>query len=575
MKHLLKLMAALMVFHCVVASDLLAGNATVSGRVLVEGRAENRDGVVELKWKYADGALESGALAGVRIYRLRDGDEMGFRVEPLLLIKDVGTDTSLKVSDLKNGSRVIFVGQAYGKDGKEFETMVLFGFPGSRAKEAPPKVRNLYTASGPLAIGVFWEPLEEINIAGYDVFRRKVDEADFVHVGHVKKVVGMSSKQSGAVLQGVLPEIQPTMFRDKSILPGISYVYQVRAVDTEGKPGPSVESGSASWEPARFPRPEEVLLLARKGSRDSLSVARHYAEKRGVPKENILELKLPPIEQGLKPQIIDDIRGHLLDNNLAGKIRVIVPCYGIQLRLGNRALDSMLMDLFDRYTWGRVMGTPNPLFGRNEHFDPTWGLYLVSRLDGPNVEIARALVDKAMEAEKTVTAQSGSAFFVRGNHGEDAFKLAQHLGIKAILEDRFFTKMNFISDDTMWLFGWGHDYEKPIRNGQWPVGSVVAYLKSNTLSGINRPVARSWVQAFLESGVTATFGAVVEPYVQGYTRSVIFFERFWSGNYNFVESYSLATPTVRWAMGAVGDPLYKIINSTFGVVSKVAKKEIY
>lgn len=558
MKYLFQILAVLMAFHCAMVSTVLAENATVSGRVFAEGKAENRDGAVELKWKFVDGALESGALAGVRIYRLRDGDEMAYRVEPMMLIKDVGPGTKLKVSDLKNGSRVIFVGQAYNKDGKEFDTMVLFGFPGSRAKETPPKVRNVYTASGPHAIGVFWEPLEEVNIAGYDVFRRKANEMEYELVGHVKKVVGLSSKQSGAVLQGVLPEIQPAMFRDKSILPGISYVYQVRAVDTDGRPGPGVETGSASWEPARSPRPEEVLLLARKGSRDSLSVARHYAERRGVPKENILELKLPPIEQGLKPQIIDDIREYLLDKKLAGKIRVIVPCYGIQLRLGNRALDSMLMDLFDRYTWGRVMGTSNPHFGRNEHFDPTWGLYLVSRLDGPNVEIAKALVDKAMEAEKSVTAKSGSAFFVRLNHGEEAFKIALRQGIKALLEDRFFTKNSMIPDDTMWFFAWGHDYEKPIRYGRWPVGSVAAYLKSNTLAWLSRPKTKTWVQGLLESGVTGTFGAAIEPYVQGYTRGDVFFELFWSSKYTYAESFYMATPTVRWAMSSIGDPLYNI-----------------
>lgn len=560
MKYVLILLAVLMAICCMEPSIALAGNATAQGRVFVEAKVENRDGVVELAWKFAEGALESGALAGVRVYRLRDGDEMGYRVEPLSLIKDVGTGSKLKVSDLKNGSRVIFVGQAYGKDGKEFETMVLFGFPGSRAKDTPPKVKNVYTASGPLAVGVFWEPLEEINIAGYDVFRRKVDEADFVHVGHVKKVVGMSSKQSGAVLQGVLPEIQSTMFRDKSILPGISYVYQIRAVDTDGKLGSGVESAPASWEPARSPRPEEVLLLARKGSRDSLSVARHYAERRGVPKENILELNLPPIEQGLKPEIIDNVRKHLLDNKLAGKIRVIVPCYGIQLRLQGRALDSMFMDLFDRYTWGRVMGTSNPHFGRNEHFDPTWGLYLVSRLDGPNVDIARGLVDKAMAAEKSVTPKSGSAFFVRENHGEDAFKISQKLGIKAVLKDRYYTKNNLVPDDTMWFFAWGHDYEKSVRNGQWPDGSVAAYLKSNTLGRISMPKAETWVQGLLESGVTATFGAAIEPYVQGYTRGDLFFERFWSGKYTFAESFAMATPTVNWAMSSIGDPLYNIIS---------------
>ncbi len=556
--RLLGVLVILMAINCTVPSISLAGNSTDSNRVFAEGKVEHRDGAVELKWKYTDGALESGALAGVRIYRLRDGDEMAYRVEPLLLIKDVGTGTTLKVSDLKNGSRVIFVGQAYNKDGKEFETMVLFGFPGSRAKEIPPKVRNVYTASGPHAVGVFWEPLEEINIAGYDVFRRKVDEKEFLLVGHVKKVVGMSSKQSGSVLQGVLPEIHPTMFRDTTILPGLAYVYQVRAVDTSGKPGPGVESGPAGWEPARSPRPEEVLLLARKGNRDSMSVAQHYAESRGVPKENIFELNLAPLEQGLKPQFLDTIRDHLLSKKLAGKIRVIVPCYGIQLRLGNRALDSMLMDLFDRYTWGRVMGTPNPHFGRNEHYDPTRGLYLVSRLDGPNVEIARGLVSKAMEAENSVNAQSGSAFFVRENHGEDAFDIAQRFGVKALLEERHFTKNNLIPDDTMWFFAWGHDYQKPIRNGQWPGGSVAAYLKSNTLAWMSRPKAETWVQGLLESGVTCTFGAVVEPYVQGYTRGDIFFDRFWRGDFTMSESYLVATPTVRWAMSLIGDPLYKL-----------------
>lgn len=548
----------ILLIFLVIYLDLSLFAMTASGQMLMDGRVENRNGAVELKWKYADGALESGSLAGVRIYRLRDGDEMAYRVEPLLLIEDVGTDSRLKVSDLKNGSRVIFVGQAYDKEGKEFETMVLFGFPGSRAKDTPPKVKNVYTASGPHAIGVFWDPLEEVNIAGYDIFRRRADETDFVPVGHVKKVAGMSSKHSGAVLQGVLPEIQPTMFRDKSILPGVSYVYQVRAVDVDGKPGPGVESGPANWETARSPRPEEVLLLVRKGSRDSLSVAQHYAERRGVPAENILELNLPPYEQGLKHQIIDDIREHLLENNLAGKIRVIVPCYGIQLRLEGRALDSMLMDLFDRYTWGRVMGTPNPLFGRDEHFDPTWGLYLVSRLDGPNVEIAKSLVDKAMTAEKSVTPKSGSAFFVRENHGEDAFKIAQRLGITAVLEDRLFTSSNMVPDDTMWFFAWGHDYEKPIRSGQWPVGSVAAYLKSNTLARINRPKSETWVQGLLETGVTGTFGAVIEPYVQGYTRGDIFFERLWDAKSSFAESYCMGTPTVRWAMSAVGDPLYAL-----------------
>jgi uncharacterized protein (TIGR03790 family) len=66
------------------------------------------------------------------------------------------------------------------------------------------------------------------------------------------------------------------------------------------------------------------------------------------------------------------------------------------------------------------------------------------------------------------------------------------------------------------------------------------------------------VQGFLEQGVTATFGSVVEPYVQGFTRGDIFFHRFWSGEYTFAEAFAMSTPTLRWAMSAVGDPLYRL-----------------
>jgi uncharacterized protein (TIGR03790 family) len=58
--------------------------------------------------------------------------------------------------------------------------------------------------------------------------------------------------------------------------------------------------------------------------------------------------------------------------------------------------------------------------------------------------------------------------------------------------------------------------------------------------------------------VTATFGAVAEPYVEGYTRGDVFFDRFWSGKFTFAEAMFMATPTVRWMMSGIGDPLYRL-----------------
>lgn len=104
-----------------------------------------------------------------------------------------------------------------------------------------------------------------------------------------------------------------------------------------------------------------------------------------------------------------------------------------------------------------------------------------------------------------------------------------------------------------------YSYERP-KNGAWRPGALAAHLISDSFVGIKAPPKspKSWVQELLEAGVTGTFGSVIEPYLQGYTRPDIFFERFWSGDYNFAEAFFQATPTVQWAMSAVGDPLYRL-----------------
>lgn len=526
--------------------------------VFAAGGAANSDSSAELRWMFTDESRASGRLKGVRIYRLLDGDRVGFNVSPLELVADVGMTTSLKVDGLKNGTRAIFIAQAYDQAGADIHQAMFFAFPGAPSKEQPSRVKNLYVANGAAAVGVFWDPLPEINIAGYEIARRADNEGDYSVLARFPKVVRLEVEGNEAGSQEQLPEIRPTMYRDSSVEPGRSYAYRVRAMDMEGNFGPDAIVESAHIEPARAPLPEEVLLLARKGSDDSMRVARYYAERRGVPLKNILEVSVPKAAHTYRNiQITEAVREHLLTNGLAGKIRVIVPCRGVPLGDGRRALDSMLMDLFDRYTWGRTMGTSNPFYGQNAHFDGSFGLYLVSRLDGPDAETAMGLVDKAIAAEREVRASSGAAYFVNDQAGREGAKAAERHGVQVVTKDRLYTKENLIPDEIMWFFAWGHEYRK-IRRNEWPVGSIAGYLKSDTLARLNQPKAGYWVQGLLEEGVTATYGAVVEPYVQGYTRGDILLDRFWGGEYTFAEAYIMATPTVRWAMSAVGDPLYRL-----------------
>ena len=310
------------------------------------------------------------------------------------------------------------------------------------------------------------------------------------------------------------------------------------------------------------------MLLVNSHIPESEEVAQYYAKKRNIPTENIVRLpinrnldKFDYVEEMQKP-----LQKYLLAKGLAGKVNYLIPCYGVPFRTAGRAVDSKLADLFDRYTWGRTLGTPNPFYGSTREFDGTYGLYLVTRIDGPTAEIAKGLVDKALLAQQQqLTSRSGTAYFSANFPWNETYKpisearaIARKSGIAEVYKNGTF-KAGEIGNDALWYFTMRYPYEKP-KNGPWRPGAVAAHLISDSFVGIKAPPksVKSWVQELLEAGITGTFGAVIEPQLQGYTRPDIFFSRFWSGDFNFAEAFYQATPTIQWAMSAVGDPLYQI-----------------
>src|SRR5687767_5561408 len=83
---------------------------------------------------------------------------------------------------------------------------------------------------------------------------------------------------------------------------------------------------------------EQIGILANRNSEDSLSVARYYAEKRGVPREHIIELDVTEEEtitrEEYDEQVLRPMRQTLEDRHLAPKIRVLVTTYGMPLQIG-------------------------------------------------------------------------------------------------------------------------------------------------------------------------------------------------------------------------------------------------
>lgn len=120
--------------------------------------------------------------------------------------------------------------------------------------------------------------------------------------------------------------------------------------------------------------------------------------------------------------------------------------------------------------------------------------------------------------------------------------------------------------NALWAWGW---YGGATDAYRFVNGAIGAQLTSYTANTIRTPVnpdpavagigaqrwGGAWVPMMLEEGITGTWGAVDEPYVNYYARAGNVLDHFWAG-YNFGESFFIAQQALAWRVVAVGDPLY-------------------
>ena len=205
--------------------------------------------------------------------------------------------------------------------------------------------------------------------------------------------------------------------------------------------------------PGRAAEAAEVAVIYSLHSADSKSVAQHYAEKRGVPLNQVIGLDVPvgdnitraDYERLIQDELIRQFRerdlvvfttdlqpsrpgrpGRVLYHAIASKIRYLVLCWGLPYRIphdpnydpnhleeiykslpahlqrdeGSVEGELSLLPIAGRTTaWGPVR---NPMYGLTNFsvIHPTNGLFMVTRIDGPSPAIAKGLVDKAMIAER-------------------------------------------------------------------------------------------------------------------------------------------------------------------------------
>jgi uncharacterized protein (TIGR03790 family) len=210
--------------------------------------------------------------------------------------------------------------------------------------------------------------------------------------------------------------------------------------------------------------------------------------------------------------------------------------------------------------------------------EPRSRYFLVARIDGASAEAAMDLVDRSAAAE--ALARDGAlegTVYVDARYGEtppatDEFGSYESgdwnmWGTRHVFETLDGYEVLFDSNpeefgtapaleacpDALYYAGW-YSYYNYWDVFTWKPGAIGGHLDSCSACDIRE--GTTWAARALQEGITATFGAVNEPYVAGMPEYDQFF-LYLSQGASFAEAGYESTMVALWMMVWVGDPLYR------------------
>jgi uncharacterized protein (TIGR03790 family) len=351
---------------------------------------------------------------------------------------------------------------------------------------------------------------------------------------------------------------------------------------------------------------------------ESRELALYYAHQRQVPSNQIFGFDLPLSEEIRRQGFLDQLQNPLLERLeatclwtlspqettgpsksrpaerrlLSSAIRYALLCYGVptriaedkalvekdldnlrpELRRNQASVDSQLACLPLAFVPFRWTGPwPNPAYAATNTnlLHPTNGILLVTRLDGPSPEVARRLVDLAMEAE--TNGLWGRAYFdARGltNSGlqlgdswlQGAERVCRMWGFDTELDtnEQIFPAGKILSDVAIYAGWYAGQASGALAQPQvdFRPGAFAYHLHSFSAQTI-RSVAANWVGPLLHRGATATIGYVAEPYLALTVDLPVFFSRWCFHQFSFGEAAWAGMNSLSWQSVVVGDPLYR------------------
>ncbi len=337
---------------------------------------------------------------------------------------------------------------------------------------------------------------------------------------------------------------------------------------------------------------DNVLVVMNQASRVSLETGLYYAQKRGIAKNNVIAIITTEGEtisrEDFDRQIATPIATYLTRQGAQDRIIYIVLTRGIPLRIEGSAgqagtaaaVDSELALLYRRLTGEQVRTegpVPNPYFlgdapisEARQFRHAEQDIYLVSRLDGYNIEEIKGLIDRgsAPSREGKILLDAKGTPDQKGDLWLKAAAdrlAAMGMGDRVVLEET--AEALTTTGKVLGYYSWGSN-DPALRRRRLDFDFAPGAL-AGTFSGAD---GRTFVESdqpwslaeaegtptlaadFIRNGVTGAGAHVTEPYLEGAIRPDILFPAYLSG-FNLVESFYLATPYLSWQTVIIGDPL--------------------
>jgi uncharacterized protein (TIGR03790 family) len=332
------------------------------------------------------------------------------------------------------------------------------------------------------------------------------------------------------------------------LLVGLGLGWGCSPAPSEPSPAPSTTTAARTANPDT----RRVVVVINTKSPDSQAVGAYYMDKRGIPADAAIHIACPPGEEISRTDfdvlIATPVREKI--KQLGRRTDFVVLTQGVPIRIGDKwgpSVDSLLA------------GVPSPINSEK------YSMWLVTRLTGPTVAGAKALVDRSLKAE----AGKGPFLFdqAANRNTEDYARLQTRMseavanlnrrGFHAELDEK--PAFAAPGQPLMGYVSWGSndgafraDVYRQIKFKPGAIAETFVSTSARTFGPAQG--GQSLIADLIRGGVTGVKGYVSEPYTFAMADPQVLFDRYTRG-YTLAESFYAASPILKWKDLVIGDPI--------------------